>query len=192
MPTVTFPTHETNRLFAAMRRAERDLHKSAPAALQWGARTLVGSLAAATKTSPKKRPVRHVERRAYEIESWKGGTKHQIRRHGSTAAEIRALPETRISHSGFAKVVWRFMGAAFGGGGGNAPSRALKFAAKYGNVQLRRGADPAVILTNSTGYAESALRGGASAIDAAVGKAAIRLERSIERKLGKIAKGGGQ
>jgi hypothetical protein len=182
---IQFPHDELDRFFKAMQRAQTDLKRSQESALKWAARTLVGSLAAATAVAKKKRPVRKIRKRTFSVESWKHGYRHTFERHGSNVAEVRQLPEIRISHSGFAKVVWRYMGATFGGSN-SASARARAFAARYGSVQIRFGGDnPTIILENRSGYAVDALKGGEGAVASAIGKAATRLEKSIERRIEK-------
>lgn len=179
-----FPHDAADRLFRAMQRAERDLHRSAPSALKWAARTLVGSLSAATKISAKKRPISRISKHTFEITSWKGGQKHMFQQHGKNIAEIRQRKCVKIGQSGFAKLVWRFLGAAFGGGS----DKANAFAKRFGRVDFAfSGANPSIKITNDTGYAASALRNGESGVNAAIAKAAIRLEKSIDAKLAKIA-----
>jgi len=179
---VEFPQAETDRLFAAMDRARKDLARSGTSALKWAARTLVGSLAAATAVSRKKRPVRRVEKRTYEIETWKSGSRKTFRRHGRNIAEIKERREVRISHSGFAKVLWKYLGASFGGDK-SASARAMRFAAKYGSVEMHAGNNPSIALHNRSGYALDALKGGQGAVGRAINAAAVRMEKSIERQV---------
>jgi len=95
---------------------------------------------------------------------------------------IKTDRRRNIWRSGFAKKTWQWAKGAVGRGG----TLTLMRVPNIASVTLHRGADnPGITIRNSLNYWDKATRGGAMAIDTAIGRAARSLQRNIDDKVAK-------
>jgi hypothetical protein len=201
--SVEWPKKDVQALWAQIDRAQKELGKDLGQAVRFAAWSVARSLGVGTKVSDKYRPYkvikeeRGVARRAgsklYEITSWKKGREHTFNMRAKNIAELKATPQVKIANRGRAKSAWMWGIKKLGSGSGVSMNGVTPkgFMAAQNTMDVEQklsGDNPYVKMINSLPYATSALKGGMSAVNGAMGKAARSMARiinaDIKKKLG--------
>jgi len=201
--SIHWPKEDVRRLWAQIDRAQKELGKDLGQAVRFAAWSVARSLGVVTKVAPKYRDYkavkegRGVAKRAgsklYEVTSWKKGREHTFTTRAASVAELKAKPQVIISNAGRAKAAWMAGIKRLGSGGGVSMNRVTQkgYVAGMRSMAVEQklsGDDPYVKITNSLPYAASALKGGMSSVNDAMGKAARSMARiinaDIKKKLG--------
>jgi uncharacterized protein (DUF2147 family) len=201
--SIHWPKEDVRKLWAQIDRAQKELGKDLGQAVRFAAWSVARSLGVKTKVAPKYREykvikeLRGVAKRAgsklYEVTSWKKGREHTFTTRAASVAELKAKPQVIISNAGRAKAAWMAGIKRLGSGGGMSMNRVTQkgYVAGMRSMAVEQklsGNDPYVKITNSLPYAVSALRGGMSSVNDAMGKAARSMAKiinaDIKKKLG--------
>ncbi len=203
MVTVEWPKADVDALWREIARAQKELGRNLGQAIRFAAWSVASSLGVMTTIAPKYRPykvlaesakvVRQKGGKKYEIESYRKGRKKTFNVRARSVEELKKMAQVRIGKAGLAKSAWMWGIKKIGGGRNISMKGATQVAKSLGwrnmSAESRlRGDDPFVKIVNRLPYAESALRGGASEITSAMGKAARHMEEIIDddvkKKLG--------
>jgi len=201
--TIEWPQADVDALWRQVARAQKELGRDLGQAVRFAAYKVAQSLGVKTKIAPKYRKYEVIKEPAgvvrlkggkkYEVTSRKKGVKKQFNLRAASVAELKKMPQVRIGKAGLAKSAWMWGIKKIGGGKNIGMAGATQTAKRLGQrnmaVESRiRGDDPYVKMVNSLPYAESALKGGASMVNSAMGKAARSMEKiidsNIKKKLG--------
>lgn len=196
--TIEFPRADVDALFRQMDRAQRLLGKHMVHALNSAAMYVARSLGASTKVSKKQRPIQELQistSKRHGVKSW--GVTGWFGRPRTYQTKIlrtskgEAYVKERlgmIRRSGLAKKTMANMGKKFGATDiahmSFGAAELARLSAKHGRGERGGGeSDPWVRMTNDLGYATDALKGGDSAIETAIGRAARSMEKSVTNQL---------
>ena len=194
MVTVEWPKADVDALWREIARAQKELGRNLGQAIRFAAWSIASSLGVMTKVAPKYRPYRLLAKeksgKKYEIESYRKGRKKTFNVRARSVSELKKMAQVRIGHAGLAKSSWMWGIKKIGGGRNISMKGATQAAKSLGrnkmSVESRlHGDDPFVKIVNRLPYAESALRGGASEVTSAMGKAARHMEKIIDDNMKK-------
>ena len=189
--SIQFPERDVDNLMRAMERQSRSLGIPMREATQNAAKLVAYSAAAATTESKKYRKYQNIRKPSKSRAGlWRVQNDRPNKRNFNVSArsvkELKEKPGVRIVRRGLAKSVWRIIGAQIGGstnvsaGKSNASGKTESQSRKFGAVKIDQNIfSPSVTLTNSLGYAMSAVNGGQSALNNIVGKAARRMHKLV-------------
>lgn len=198
--SIEWPKEDVRALWAQIARAQAFLGKELGQAIKFAAWSVAQSLGVVTNVAPKYRPYseiiegRGVAKRKggkkYEITSWKKGREHKFNMRAASVRELKQSGKVKIGNAGLAKSAWYWgikkLGSANGVGMRGVTLRAKQRGA--GNIKVTqrlKGNDPFVKMVNDLPYAVSALRGGMSAANSALGKAARHMGKIIDAQIAK-------
>jgi len=199
--SIEWPKQDVRALWAQIDRAQKELGKDLGQAVRFAAWSVARSLGTVTKVAPKYREykvvkeARGVARKAgnklFEVTSWKKGREHTFTTRASSVAELKASPQVIISNAGRAKSAWMAGIKKLGSGGGMSMNRVTQkgYVAGMRSMAVEQklsGDDPYVKIVNSLPYAVSALKGGMSSANDAMGKAARAMARIINADIKKL------
>lgn len=204
---ISMDRRDAAALFDQLERARKELGKSLGQAVRFAAWSLATSLGAATKIAPKHREVEAVPlnradwgqvreyeagRKEWKIKDYRWGAPRLFKVTARTKTEAKQSRRGTIRHAGLAKQAWMFNVKKLGKplhAQGFIAALAKKKADTLAKVdQNLKGDNPHVKLFSRVRYAEAALKGGASSINGAFGKAArmmaIIIDKDIQKKMG--------
>jgi hypothetical protein len=198
--SIHWPKRDVSALLAQIGRAQRELGKGLGQTIKFAAWSVAQSLGVLTKVAPKYREYRVIKEgrgiakgkggKKYEITSLKKGHKHTFNVRAASISDLKKDGRLIIGNAGLAKSAWMWGIKRLGSGNGISMKGVTMGARKRGQqnmdvTQRLRGDDPFVRIVNSLPYASQAMRGGASAINGAMGKAASHMEKIISAQIAK-------
>lgn len=170
------------------RRAEKS-KRSVAKELKFTGWAVADALRVATKISPKKRPVRELEKRgktrrgnkAFEVEITRKGKTDTRIIYAKGKREANKAKAVRIENSGLAMRAWHFAQSRLGSrkGGGKATAAAKRRGRRFSRVKMDlRASNPYIILQDRIEYAMSAFKtSGEQTVNNVVGRATRRMEK---------------
>jgi hypothetical protein len=198
--SIEWPKQDVRALWAQIDRAQKELGKGLGPAIRFAAWSVARSLGVLTKVAPKYRPYKVIKEgrgvakgkggKKYEVTSWKKGHAKTFNIRAASVSELKKKGQVRIGNAGLAKSAWmrgvKKLGSGSGiGMKGVTPGAKRRAAGNMDVTQRLRGDDPFVKIINSLPYAASALKGGMSAVNGAMGSAARSMEKIVDANITK-------